>query len=135
MCHAFIRKDSAEVTGIGCDGREILTETEKAYWSGFMTKADYERVFGPRTLFEPEGIMDIIYAAYGGLINKPADAVEYAHVLMQTNPALATIPVNALQEKEDANVWHVAARMPGQSDSVEVLSFSRRTGKLLSGAL
>ena len=78
MCHAFIRKDSAEVTGIGCDGREILMETEKAYWSGFMTKADYERVFGPRTLFEPDGIMDIIYAAYGGLINKPADAVAYA---------------------------------------------------------
>jgi hypothetical protein len=135
MCHLFIRKDSAEVTGIGCDGRQILTKNQKNYWSSFMTKADYARIFGPATQFEPNGITDFIYAAYGGLINKPADAIEYARVLMQIKPTLATIPESALQAKEDNRVWHVTTRIPGQSGSIELLSFSRMTGKLLSGNL
>jgi len=60
MCHIFIRKESAEVTGLGCDGRQILTEKEKTYWTGFMTKADYARTFGPATQFKPNGIMALL---------------------------------------------------------------------------
>ena len=135
MCHAFINKGSAEVLGLGCDGRMILTDEQKIYWSKFMTKAQYDATFGPAVRFEPEGIRDIVLAAYGGVINKPADAVAYAHLLMLTKPSLASIPASDLQASEVKKVWHVNARMPGHADPVEVLSFSRRNGKLLSGDL
>jgi hypothetical protein len=135
MSHVFIRKDSAEVIGILSEARIILTEEKKSFWSKSMSKIEYERIFGPPTRFEPNGILDIYYALYGGLVNNPADAVEYAHVLMQTKPALATIPTDALQAKEDNTVWHVTARMPGRPGSVEILSFSRNNGKLMSGDL
>ena len=135
MCHIFIRKNSAEVAGIGCDGRMILTEQEKSHWGKFMAKPDYDRVFGPSTEFSPSGIEDIVFALYGGLINKPADAVEYAHVLLQTKPSLATIPAGALEARQENKVWHVMARKPGHADGAEVLSFSRRNGKVLSGEL
>ncbi len=86
MFYVFIRKDSAEVVGMDFAGRRILSEEQKAYWKKFMTPDQYASVFGPLRHFERNGIRDIIFAAYGGLINKPQDAVDYATVLMQTKP-------------------------------------------------
>ena len=138
MTHIFLRKDSAEVTGIGTDGRFVTTPKQKSYLQQFMTEDEYKRAPGPQTQFEPEGVHEIIYALYGGLINKPQDAVDYATVLMQTKPALAAIPKTDLHAEEvdtaKDKVWHVIRRYPDGID-VEVLSFSRKTGKLLSGDL
>ncbi len=80
----------------------------------------------------------MIYALYGGLVNKPADAVDYAYVLMQTKPALAGIKKTDLKateiDTERDNVWHVTQHHAEGADT-EILSFSRKTGKLLSGDL
>jgi hypothetical protein len=137
MTHMFLRKDTAEVVGIMTHAR-MSPAGGWDYWSKYMTPEDYERVFGPPTRFEPEGILDIYFAAYGGLINKPADAVDYAYELMQTKPGLAIIHKADLRAEEvdtaKDKVWHVIRHYPDGTD-VEVLSFSRKTGKLLSGDL
>ncbi len=137
MSYAFFRKDSAEVTGIMSVAR-LIPRGGKDYWSKYMSDADYDRVFGPQTEFEPDGIHELYFAAYGGLINKPQDAVDYASVLMQTKPALTLIPKADLRAEEvdtaKDKVWHISQYRPDGTD-VEVLSFSRKTGRLLSGDL
>jgi hypothetical protein len=78
------------------------------------------------------------FAAYGGLINRPADAIDYAYELMQTKSGLAMVHKADLRAEEvdtaKDKVWHVIRHYPDGID-VEVLSFSRKTGKLLSGDL
>jgi hypothetical protein len=137
MTYAFFRKDSAEVTGIMSVAR-MIPRGGKDYWSKYMSDTDYDRVFGPQTQFEPQGILDFYFAAYGGLINKPADAIDYAYELMQTKPGLAIIHKADLKAEEvdtaKDKVWHVIRHYPDGTD-VEVLTFSRKTGKLLSGDL
>ncbi len=137
MTHMFFRKDTAEVAGIMTHAR-FIPAGGWDYWSKYMIPEEYERVFGPATRFEREGILDIYFAAYGGLINKPSDAVDYAYELMQTKPGLAIIPKADLRAEEvdtaKGKIWHVIQRYPDGTD-VDVLSFSRKTGKLLSGDL
>ncbi len=136
MFYAFIRKDTAEVTGMDFVVRRILTAEQKSYWSKLMAPEQYASVFGPPRHFEQNGIRDIYFVAYGGLINKPADAVDYAYELMQTKPGLAMVHKADLKAEEvdtaKDKVWHVIQHYPDGTD-VEVLSFSRKTGKLLSG--
>jgi hypothetical protein len=137
MSYMFFRKDSAEVIGMLSVAR-MVPKQGWTYWSKFMTRVEFERVFGPATRLEPGGIPDIVYALYGGLINKPTDAIDYASVLMQTKPELAKIPKTSLEAKEidtaDDKIWHVTRLNPKSGDS-EILSFSRKTGRLLSGDL
>ena len=95
--YIFIRKDTAEVVGIGSDARMILNENEKKKWAKTFSPADYDRIFGPRTRFEPGGEtfaanMLMNNALYGGLINQPGNAVAYAHALMLGTPRLSQIP-------------------------------------------
>ncbi len=136
--YLFLRKDSAEVTGIGTAGRFITTPKQKSYLRQLMTDDQYKRMSEPPTQFEPNGIHELYFAAYGGLINKPVHAVDYAYELMQTKPELAAIPKADLRAEEvdtaKDKIWHVSRRRPDGTD-VEVLSFSRKTGKLLSGDL
>jgi len=134
----FFRKDTAEVIGIRTDARFKTAPAKKTYWLQYMNEEDYQRVFGPPTRFEPDGVHDIYLVAYGGLINKPADAVDYAYVLMQTKPSLAAIKKTDLKATEiDTDrdkVWHVTQHHAAGADT-EILSFSRNNGKLLSGDL
>jgi hypothetical protein len=138
MTHMFFSKDKAEVSGIRTDARFKTTPAKKAYWLQYMSEEDYQRVFGAPTHFEPDGVPDIYFALYGGLINKPADAVDYAYVLMQTKPAFAAIKKIDLKateiDTERDKVWHVTQHRADGADT-ELLSFSRKTGKLLSGDL
>jgi hypothetical protein len=57
---------------------------------------------------------------------------------MQTKPGLAIIPKAYLRAEEvdtaQDKIWHVIRHDPDGTD-VEVLSFLRKTGKLLSGDL
>lgn len=135
----FIKKASAEVIGLGSDARMIPTEAEKKEWSRTMTPAQYAAIFGPRTRFEPGGSsfkinMAMYKALYGGLINKPDDAVAYAHVLMQSSPGLAQVPARDLRAEEQEGVWHVTQIAPDHKQ-VEVMRFSRENGRVLSGDL
>ena len=129
VSHVFIDKNSAEVVGIGNDGRMILTEAEEKHWSASMSPAEYAAVFGPATEFEPDGIRDFFQAAYHGLINKPAAAVDYALVLLQTSARFAGLAKADLAAVEREGVWRVTLK------GTEVLAFSRLSGKVLSGAL
>lgn len=134
--YIIIKKNTAEVIGIGSDARMIPNEEEKKT----LSPADYDRIFGPRTRFEPGGEafarhMLMNKALYGGLINKPADAIAYAHALMQTTPRWAKIPASALQAVEQARIWHVTTISKGAAAPTEIMSFSRETGKVLSGDL
>jgi len=99
-----------------------------------MGGKDFDRIFGPQTVFEPDGRY-LDSALYGGVVNKPDDAVAYADVLMQRSPRLAMIPKGALSAQDEANVWHISATVPGHATPVEVLTFSRYDGKVLSGQL
>ena len=74
--------------------------------------------------------MSMYLALYGGLVNKPTDAVIYAHALMSTNPELVSVPEAALQPEERDTVWHITEAGRG-----EIMTFSRINGKLLSGNL
>jgi hypothetical protein len=80
----------------------------------------------------------IYFAGYGGLINKPADAVDYAYVLMQTKPAFAAVKKTDLKateiDTERDKIWYVTLHHADGADN-EIMSFSRKTGKLLSGDL
>jgi hypothetical protein len=85
-------------------------------------------------VFEPDGrYFDLNRALYGGVINKPEDAVAFAYALMKSKPGDARIPEEALQANEQDGAWHVSAQIPGQAKLIEVLSFSRYDGKVLSG--
>lgn len=132
MCHMFVAKRTAEIKGINCHGRMMLTREEQVYWSHFMTPRQYAGVFGPATDFEPTGIMDIWFALYGGLVNTPSAAVDYAVVLMRTRPAWVNVSPGDLRATERDKVWHVTGPRFGPGD---LLTISRSTGALLSGAL
>ena len=138
--YIFIRKDTAEVVGIGSDARMIPSDDEKKKWAETFNPAEYDRIFGPRTRFEPGGetfaanmLMNL--ALYGGLINQPENAMAYAHALMRGTPRLSQIPTRALRAIERSHVWHIVAIMPGVSEPTEIMTVSRETGKVLSGDL
>ena len=133
----FIEKTNAQVIGIGSDARIIPTEEGRRETLKYMSRADYARITGPRRRFEPGGsdfkvFMDMSKVLYGGLVNKPDDAVAYAHILMQTKPGLAAIPAGTLKAEERAKVWHITKR---DAPTAEIMSFSREDGKVLSGDL
>ena len=71
-------------------------------------------------------------ALNGGLINKPEDAVAYAHVLIEANDRFKQIPATAMKAEERKGVWHITVSGPANR---EIMTFSRETGKLLSGDL
>lgn len=133
MSDMFFRKDTAEVIGIGSHGRLPTTADKKAYWLQYMSQAEYDRVFGPPTRFEPNGIHEIYLALGGGLINTPADAASYAAVLLRTRPSSTNLRADDLRAVEIDGVWHVTKTAEGAAH--ELLRFSRKTGKVLSGDL
>lgn len=132
----FINKNSARVLAIDFSGRPILSEDEKVEWHKKMSTKDFDRIFGPPTVFEPDGrYLDFNRALYGGVVNKPEDAIAYAQLLMRTKPGSALIPKGALHAEERDGAWHISATVPGQNHPTEVLSFARFDGKLLTGDL
>ena len=130
VTHVFLDKTSAEIKGFGKSGRLILSEAEKRTLLQVVTPDQLERVLGP-PIFVPGEIAEIYPVLYGGMINRPADAVAYAHVLLGTDPAHAA-PEAELRAEERDTVWHVSRHRDGQPDK-EVLTFSRATGNVLSG--
>ncbi len=134
MSYMIFKKDSAQVIGILSEGRMAITDAEAAQWHKIMTPEQFAGVFGPPTHFEANGILDIYFALYGGLVNKPTDAIEYALVLMQTKPALAHILNTDLSAMERDKVWHITLKTAGATGK-DLLSFSRSDGKVLSGDL
>ena len=130
MCHMFFQKKTAEVTGITCHARMI--PSKDVDWSMYMTPEQYQRVFGPPTIFEPDGILDIWFAVYGGMVNTPAAAADYAAVVMRTRPAFATIVSSDLKASERDKVWHITY---ARGNAGDLLTISRRTGEVLSGDL
>jgi hypothetical protein len=131
MFHVFIRKDTAEVTGLNFEARMKFAPKIMDQWQRRMSAVDYSRVFGPPTQFEPDGIPDLVPALYGGIVNTPADAVAYAQIVFATNPARA-IPASELHAEEHDKVWQIIRVRHGQPDQ-PILSFSRTNGKVLSG--
>lgn len=130
----FIRKDTAEVVGIGFDASPIRTAKSLERLRAHAIAEQIAWLQGPRDEWEPGGPGFIQYmtaslALYGGLINRPVEAVAYARVLMQAQPALAALADKPISAEERDTVWHVTA--PGRG---EVMTFSRRTGKLLTVA-
>ena len=79
--------------------------------------------------------MDLNGVLYGGVVNKPEDAVSFAYALMRSKPGLAPIPKEALLATEQHKIWHISARVPGQSKPSEIMTFARYDGRLLSGDL
>lgn len=69
MFYVFIRKDTAEVRGLAFEARFKFKPKVMAEWQRRLSPADYARVFGPPTRFEPDGILDIYLVAYGGVVN------------------------------------------------------------------
>lgn len=139
----FFRKRDAEVIGMGNEGRMKLSPNERAYWLHHMSKADFDRIFGPLKTFEvePQGTarqLTLSKVLYGGLVNTPAEAVAYAHVLMtSSNTTLAAIPEADLSAEDKNDIWHIRAtrNVAGFARGAEILTFSRTNGKLLSGGL
>jgi hypothetical protein len=130
----FLDKSTAQVLAIDFSGRPQLSDDQKKYWHERFSTEEFDRIFGPPTVFEPDGrYLDLNRALYGGVINRPEDAVAFAHALMKSNPGLALIPQEALQATQQDGVWHVSAQIPGQANLIEVLTFSRYDGKVLSG--
>jgi hypothetical protein len=130
----FLDKKTAQVLAIDFSGRPQLSDDQKKYWHQKFSPEEFDRIFGPPTVFEPDGrYLDLNRALYGGVINKPEDAVAFAYALMKSNPGVALIPERALQATERDGAWHVSAQIPGQAKLIEVLSFSRYDGKVLSG--
>lgn len=126
--HVFFAKSDAEVLGIGNDGRQILTAGQDAEWRRTMTPQQYNAIFAESFDWERDGVRDAIHALYGGVVNTPADAVAYAKVLLAGTPRGMVLAQGLLTAVERDKVWHIA-RAPG---TVDVLSFSQTTGKLLS---
>jgi hypothetical protein len=138
----FFRKSDAEIRGIGFAGRQPITQEQAIYWHKIMNKQEFERIFGPQKVFEPDPVSlrnarELYKIAYGGFINTPSAAVDYAHVLMETaDPRLGQIPKTGLKAEERDEVWHVTVtNAPGFAPGSEILSISRDTGQLLSGKL
>lgn len=100
------------------------TEKEKRHSSEIMTREQYEWVFGPPAHFEPQGILDMWFAAYGGLVNKPSDALDYARVLMRAMPTRADMAPGDLEATERDRVWHITRSRHPDAD---LLTFSRTT--------
>ena len=134
MFHVFIRKDSAEVTGLDFEARFKFAPKVMAEWRRRLSPADYARVLGPPTRFEPDGIPDMVKALYGGILNKPEDATAYALVLLHTGPMGAAITARDLFAVAEGKVWSVRGHRAGQAH-MEVLRLSRETGKLIAGDL
>lgn len=112
-----------------------MSNIEKTEWLKQMTAQQFDHIFGPPTVFEPDGrYLDLNGALYGGVINKPEDAIDYANVLIHLNPGLSLIPKRALQAEEKDGAWHISAEAPGHH-TMEVLQFSRYDARLLSGKL
>ena len=132
VTHVFLDKATAEVKGFEKSGRMILSEAEQQTLLQVVTPDQLAHVLGPPT-FEPREIAEIYRVLYGGVVNRPAEAVAYAHVLLSTDPT-HMVPAAELRAEERDMVWHVVRHRDGQRDR-EVLTFSRATGKLLSGDL
>ena len=130
-CHVFFAKADAEVLGIGCDGRQILSRAEESDWRRKMTPAQFDAVFGETFEWERDGVRDAIRALYGGVVNTPADAVAYAKVFLQTTLWGATMAQGLLTAEERGGVWHIARVHEGK----DLLAFSRTSGKILSSFL
>lgn len=130
-CHVFFAKADAEVLGIGCDGRQILSRAEESDWRRTMTPAQFDAVFGEAFEWERDGVRDAILALYGGVVNTPADALAYAKILLQTTSRGTTMAQGLLTAEERGGVWHIA-RVHERTD---VLTFSRTSGKVLTSAL
>lgn len=139
--HVFFRKTDAEILGFGENGRLIVDAEYAKYLRTLMTQEQFARLSLPVQTFEPWTDADPTKTAYlamlGGLINKSEAAVDYAHVLMQTiGSKYRDISKRSLRAEERDGVWHVMVmQAQGFAPNGEVLSFSRTTGKLLSGAL
>lgn len=126
--HVFFAKADAKVLGIGSDGRPILTKAEEAEWRRTMTPKQYDAIAAESFDWDRDGVRDVILAAYGGIVNKPADAVAYAKVLLKGSPRGAVLAQGLLTAVERDKVWHIA-RAP---DPADIMSFSRENGQLLS---
>ena len=126
--HIYFAKTDAKVLGIGTDGRPILTKAQEAEWRRTMTQEQYDAIVAESFDWARDGVRDVILAAYGGVVNKPADAVAYAKVLLKASPRGAVLAQRLLTAVERDKIWHIA-RAP---DPADIMSFSRENGQLLS---
>ena len=126
--HVFFAKSDAEVLGIGNDGRPILTKAEDEEYRRIATKREYDAMVAGASDWERDGVHEVIRAAYGGVVNTPADAVAYAKVLLRGSPGGAMLAQGLLTAVERDKVWHIA-RAPVAAD---IMTISRITGQRLS---
>lgn len=126
--HVIFAKNDAEVLGIGNDGLPLLTKKNEAVWRRAMTRRAYRRIIAGPSNWKRDGVDAVFRDIYGGVVNKPADAVAYARVLLAGTPRGSVLAQGLLTAVERDKVWHIA-RAP---DATDLLNFSRTTGKLLS---
>lgn len=126
--HVFFSKTNAEVLGIGNDARPLLSKIDEDAWRRTFTKEQYHRIIAGPSDWTRDGVDEIFRALYGGVVNKPADAVAYAKVLLKGSPRGTVLARGLLTAVERDKVWHIA-RVPDRTD---ILTFSRTDGKLLS---
>jgi hypothetical protein len=137
----FFRKDSAEIIGIGFEARIMLSAAEERRAKTQLSSADFDRLYGPPHPFEPGGYFfamnkQMVIALYGGFINSSSAALDYAEVLLHSSKSSYTPPRQTLEAEQRGDVWHIKiTQCPGFAPNSEILTFSRSTGKLLSGAL
>ena len=61
----FIDKSTAQVLAIDFSGRPQLTDDQKNYWREKFSPEEFDRIFGPPTVFEPDGrYLDLNRALY-----------------------------------------------------------------------
>lgn len=113
-CFTFflIAKNSARVVGLGNVGRAILSEEEARHWHEVMSEQEFERVFGPRTQFEPYGeeLEQALFfhsVTYGGLINKPDHAITYAKAVASDCDGAPDIARANLRATLDGGAWSI----------------------------
>lgn len=90
----------------------ILTEEKKRYWHQIMSDDDFDRVFGPRTQFNPGGeeLAQALFfhtATYGGLINKPGHALDYAKAVAKDANQRPDLAQALLRAKLGGDCWSI----------------------------
>lgn len=137
----FFQKDSAEIIGIGFEARIMLSPAEEQRAKIELSSADFDRLYGPPRAFEPGGYFfavnkQMVMALYGGFINSPSAALDYAEVLLHSSKAVYAPPRKTLRAEQHDDIWHIkVTQFPGFAPNSEIMTFSRNNGKLMSGGL
>lgn len=132
----FFRKTSAEVIGLQFDVRCEFDEVKHAAATAALPAGVLEAFLAPPVHFHPDPVnLDLYKAAYGGLINTPEDAIDFAFTLAQGDAAAASFTKSSYEASEISGTWSITCRDRYSPDPINLCSFSRRTGKVTAGVL